>query len=659
LSQAGPRWLSRLPPTGRYGVAFLAVSAATALIVTSQRDVESAPASLLFCAVMLSAWLGGLRVGLLATALSVLAFGYFLTMPDYSLAAHRGSVPRLLVFTLAALFVCSLAAAQKRATQSLSKARDELAGKVGELQKANRALQVENAERRRAEALLQESERRFRALIEHSSDAILMIDREATIRYASPSFERVLGYAPEEAVGRNRLFFIDPDQHDDAAASFAGLPKEPGQFATLQNRMRHKDGSLRWLETTVTSWLDEPAVQAVVANVRDITERKLAEQALRESEQRFRDHAETASDFLWETGADHHFTYITGSFHASGFVLARLTDARCWDLMADRAEEADKWREHVAAIEAHVPFRGFVYRTIRADGSEAYVSTSGRPIFDADGAFQGYRGAASDVTTAVRARQAEEALQRAWAELAHISRLTTLGEITASIAHEVNQPLAAVVANASAGRRWLAVQPPNLQETRDALDRIVRDGNRAGDIINHIRALLKKSTAPRQRLSINEITLEVIALTRSELDMNRVALELQLADDLPLVTGDRVQLQQVILNLIVNAIEAMRDQGAGLRELLVSTSADAFHHVRVTVQDSGPGPDPAGIDRLFDAFYTTKEDGMGMGLAISRSIVEAHGGRLWAMPNAPRGAIFHFTLRAEGNEEVFRAALAS
>jgi signal transduction histidine kinase len=230
--------------------------------------------------------------------------------------------------------------------------------------------------------------------------------------------------------------------------------------------------------------------------------------------------------------------------------------------------------------------------------------------------------------------------------------VTTLGELTASIAHEINQPLAAVVTNANAGRRWLAAQPPNPDEVRTALDRIVRDGNRASDIIIRIRGLLNKSAAPMQRLRINETILEVMALTRSELQMHRIALNLQLADDLPPVIGDRIQLQQVALNLIVNAIEAMRGHGSGPRELLVGSCRDAANGVLVTVEDSGPGLDQAEIGRVFDAFYTTKLDGMGMGLAISRSIVEAHGGRLWATPNAPTGAIFQFFVPAEGGEDV-------
>jgi PAS domain S-box-containing protein len=499
--------------------------------------------------------------------------------------------------------------------------------------------------------LLRESEKRFRALIEHSSDAAIMVDGQGTILYASPPIERLLGYAPEEMVGQDRMAFIDPEQHDATRGGFVRLLQEPEKFVTVRRRVRHKDGSWRWVEVTATNWLDEPVVQAVVANLRDVTERKQAEDALRESEQRFRDYAETTSDFLWETGPDHRLT--RGSEKPLGAERPSCTGSgmRRWDFATDVEEEPEKWRRHIATLEARQAFRDFRYRTTLVDGSPVYLATSGKPVFNTEGRFVGYRGGATDITAAVRAAHTEEALQNVRAALAHATRVTTLGELTASIAHEINQPLAAVVTNASASRRWLAAKPPDLDEVREALDRIVREGNRASDIINRIRALLNKSAAPAQRLSINETILEIIALTRGELRINRIALNLQLANDLPPVIGDRVQLQQVILNLIINAVEAMRGHGWEPRDLLVGSCRDAGSGVLVTVEDSGPGLDPAVISRLFDAFYTTKQDGMGMGLAISRSIVEAHGGRLWVTPNAPRGAVFHFSVPAEDSEE--------
>jgi signal transduction histidine kinase len=198
--------------------------------------------------------------------------------------------------------------------------------------------------------------------------------------------------------------------------------------------------------------------------------------------------------------------------------------------------------------------------------------------------------------------------------------------------------------------RWLASQPPDLEAARRALGRVVRDGHRAGEVLDRIRALIKKAPPNKERVDVNEIISETIALTRPEAQQNGVALQMELANELPLVPGDRIQLQQVILNLIVNAIEAMSGDGAERRELLVVSGKDDPNGVRVAVRDSGPGLEKEDLDRLFDAFYTTKPLGMGMGLAISRTIIGSHGGRLWATPNMPRGAIFQFKLPIEGDE---------
>jgi signal transduction histidine kinase len=235
--------------------------------------------------------------------------------------------------------------------------------------------------------------------------------------------------------------------------------------------------------------------------------------------------------------------------------------------------------------------------------------------------------------------------ERALAELAHVNRVTTMGQLTASIAHEVNQPVAAVVTNADAALRWLGAQPPDLKEAREALGGIIVDGNRASDVIRRIRMLINKQVPTQNdRLDINETISEVIALTRSEVLRNGVSLQTRLVKDLPLIQGDRVQLQQVMLNLIVNAVQAMSGVSEGSRELLIGSGKDASTGVLVTVRDSGPGLNPESFDHLFDAFYTTKPGGMGMGLSICRSIIEAHGGQVWATANVPQGAIFQFIL---------------
>src|SRR5262245_53896127 len=255
----------------------------------------------------------------------------------------------------------------------------------------------------------------------------------------------------------------------------------------------------------------------------------------------------------------------------------------------------------------------------------------------------------SQIGQFIERKRAEEALVHARAELAYVTRVTTLGELAASIAHEVNQPLAAIVADATASLNWLAAANPNLDIVRETLDAIVKDGHRAADVIQRIRQLAARSAPPKVRLDLNDVVRDVIPLLRAELHRHEVALVLDLAADLPLVLGDRVQLQQVVLNLVMNAIEAMAAVTDRPRELRIGSTRHDADHVTVTVQDTGVGIDWSMRDQLFTAFFTTKLGGMGMGLSISRSIIEAHGGRLCTTPNRPHGALFHFALPvAEG-----------
>jgi C4-dicarboxylate-specific signal transduction histidine kinase len=245
-------------------------------------------------------------------------------------------------------------------------------------------------------------------------------------------------------------------------------------------------------------------------------------------------------------------------------------------------------------------------------------------------------------------RESERRYREAQMALAHANRVTTMGQLTASIAHEVNQPIAATVTHAQAALRWLGGDPPDLDEVRRGLDAIVKDGVRAGDVIGRIRALVNKVPPRHDGLDINKAILEVIEVARTELLRNGVSLQTELAKGLPVIQGDRIQLQQIVLNLIMNAVEAMSEASNGSRDLLISTGEDISKGVVVTVRDSGPGLSPESLGRLFDPFYTTKPGGMGMGLSICRSIIEAHGGRVWATANRPQGACFHFSLPADG-----------
>jgi PAS domain S-box-containing protein len=379
---------------------------------------------------------------------------------------------------------------------------------------------------------------------------------------------------------------------------------------------------------------------------REIAERKRAEEALRESEQRFRDYAETASDWLWETGPDHSFTRISEELTLGIGPAGRIGVTR-WDFATDLEEEPEKWRLHVATLEAHQPFRGFVYRTASADGSVVYIATSGKPVFDADGRFLGYRGVSTDVTATVRAEQVERALHLAQAELARVTRVTTLGELAASIAHEINQPLAAIGADANACLHWLAADRPDLDSVREALTAILKDGDRAAAVISRIRTLLARSPVAHGPCDLTGVIRDVLPLVGPEIERHGIILETSLTLDLPPVMGDRIQLQQVLLNLLLNAAEAVRDVPPERRRLVVRATLEPREDgpwAVVAVEDAGVGFGEVEAPRLFEAFYTTKPGGLGMGLSISRSIIDSHRGRLWATATPDHGATFHLAL---------------
>jgi PAS domain S-box-containing protein len=323
------------------------------------------------------------------------------------------------------------------------------------------------------------------------------------------------------------------------------------------------------------------------------------------------------------------------------------------DLVAGRIRWTDltppEWLDRDALAVAELKRTGiaqpFEKEYFRKDGSRVPVLI-GAATFEGGG----NEGVAFvlDLTERKRAeaeaRESERRYREMQTELAHANRVATMGQLAASIAHEVKQPIAATVSNAQAGLRWLSREPPDLEEVRQTLAQIVKDGNRAADVIGRIRDLIKKAPPRKMRLDINGAIREVIELTRGEALKNGVSVQTELANGLALIQGDRVQLQQVLLNLIINAIEAMSGASEGARELLVSTGKAEAGGVLIAVRDSGPGLAPTTLDRLFEPFYSTKSSGLGLGLSICRSIIEAHRGRLWASTNVPRGAIFQFTV---------------
>jgi len=293
------------------------------------------------------------------------------------------------------------------------------------------------------------------------------------------------------------------------------------------------------------------------------------------------------------------------------------------------------------------------FRVLLPSGTVKHIQVTRHPVLNDAGEVAKLLGTVIDVTERKRAEEERERLRQLEADLRHVNRVSVMGELAASVAHEVNQPLSGVVSNGSACLRWLAGDVPNVEEARETARRIVRDGKRAGEIVARIRAMATKSAATRQEeLDLNGTIREVLALVGDEAKKKSVVIQTQFADDLSAVSGDRVQVQQVVLNLVMNAIEAMTSADGRARELIITTRNTDAGQVQATIKDSGTGLDPNAIDKVFDPFYTTKSGGMGMGLSISRSIVQAHGGRLWATANDGPGTMFHFSLPRYQEEEV-------
>jgi len=371
-----------------------------------------------------------------------------------------------------------------------------------------------------------------------------------------------------------------------------------------------------------------------------IIERKQAEDALRQSEMYLAEaqRLSRTGSFGWNVPSGKIF-WSEESFSIFGYDKALSATL---DMVLQRVHPEDLALVQRTIDSASSDGKDFdlEHRLLMPDGSVKHVRAVARAAKDATSKLE-FIGALMDVTAAKRA---EEELHKAQAELAHVTRVTTLGEMTASIAHEVNQPLAAVVTNAGACLRWLDRGTPNMDEARRSVESIIKDGNRAADVIQRIRALSKKTDTQKLPIDINDVVNEVIALVRRELFSHQISLRTELAPALPVVLADRVQLQQVVINLVINGIESMQSVTDRPRELVIRSGQDNSDRVLVEVRDSGVGVDPETINRLFTAFFTTKPGGLGMGLSICRSIIEAHEGRLWASRNMGRGATFQFTM---------------
>jgi PAS domain S-box-containing protein len=538
--------------------------------------------------------------------------------------------------------------AERRPTEEdLHRAKAELEFRVekrtAELTQSNHVLVNEIARRQEVEDELRHSEQKFRLLVEGVRDyAISMLDLSGRVTSWNAGAEQIKGYKAHEILGQHFSRFYPPeylDQHEPQAE--LEVAAAAGRFESEGWRIR-EDGSRFWANVVITAVRDKQGKLIGFSKItRDLSDRKRAER----EQGKLTSLIERSSDFIGIASLEGEVRFV----NPAGQLLvglegdAAVQASRIPDFVfeADREKfEQEIWPSIVqrGEWEGEVRFRHF------KTGAAIPMLQKAFSIKDADSDHPLALATISrDITDRKRA---EEQLRLAQAELEHVSRVTTIGELTASIAHEINQPLAAIVNNANACARLLSYHPPDLEEVRLAVGDIAQSGTRAAEVITRVRALLKKSTVVKDRVDVNEVVLEVLALAEGELEKNHISVRTDLVPHLTPVLGDRIQLQQVILNLTMNGIEAMTAVTGRPRRLLIRSAMHESSQVLVAVHDSGAGLDPKIASHIFDAFFTTKPAGMGMGLPICRSIVEAHGGQLSLAPNESEGATFQFTLPA-------------
>jgi len=504
-------------------------------------------------------------------------------------------------------------------------------------------LKVQVSERQKAEAEVRELARgleaKIRRLVEANVVGIVMWNLEGVLTGANDAFLRMVQYDREDlASGRVRWTELTPAEwRGDDEHAIADL-KANGIFQPFEKEYLRKDGSR--VPVLLGGALLEGSGREGVAFVLDLSEQKRAESALRRSEaflaegQRL---SQTGS-FSWRVATDE----VTWSEQLYRIYELEIGVPVTFEVIRTRVHPEDSGLLERMMEQARGGGHDFEwqYRLLMPDYSTKYLHAVARATRDKEGQLE-YIAAVQDVTAR---RLSESALDKARAQLTHVARVTSLGVLTASIAHELNQPLSGIITNANTCLHKLAADPPDVDGARQTARRTIRDGNRASEVLARLRALFTKKEPTIELVNLNEAAKEVIALSASELQRNRMILRQELADDIPPVLGDRVQLQQVILNLLLNASDAMSGIDDRPRRLTISTARDEGDAVRVVLEDAGLGFDPETADRLFEPFYTTKSSGMGIGLSISRSIIERHQGRIWAERNDGAGATFSFSI---------------
>jgi PAS domain S-box-containing protein len=490
---------------------------------------------------------------------------------------------------------------------------------------------------------LSASEERFRRLVDALPDAIIVHSNDRIV-FVNPFGIRLLGAQnAQQIIGKNISEIIHPDYGATIKNRILRNYETGAGSPAMESTIISLDGSTVDIEATAIpiTWEGSRAIEVVI---RDARERKKVEQTAQEWQRRM-ELAERAglSIGLWDWDLNtNKVVWSEEAYRQFGLTKetfsGRVEDAVAWIHPGDRATVEEAIRRVLAGGREY----SSQYRVVRPDGTICWIDAYG--VVAREGPPR-MLGIGIDITNL---KKTEQSLKESKIEMAHMVRIAIAGELTASIAHEINQPLTAVVTDVSASLRWLGQHPPNLEEARTALTMAIREANRASDVIGRIRALLRKTPPPMRQLDVGEVVDDVLALAREELVTHGVTVTCEFAADVPRVLGDRIQLQQLFLNLIMNAIDAMGSVTDRSRRLLIKSSRHP-EGVLVQVHDSGEGVSPEQADQIFEPFFTTKAQGIGMGLAISHSIVEAHGGRLWVSSGSPHGAIFQFTLqKSEG-----------
>ena len=500
---------------------------------------------------------------------------------------------------------------------------------------------AEIADHKRAAEELLLSERQWREIFEHNPVMYFMVDAAGIVLSVNAFCASQLGYVVSELVGQSVLNVVFEEDKEFARENLAICLETLGRSNSWEVRQIRKDGTVLRVRENAKALRWEGGQPIVLIAGEDITERY---RAMLDSAQ-LAAIVSSSDDAIvgktldgkitsWNAGATSIFGYDADEMIGQSILRIIPPELRDEEVqILTRLQQGERIQH---------------YETVRIakDGRPIDISLTISPILDKSGRVVGASKVARDITSRKRA---EAELQDARTELLRMARVTSMSELTATIAHEVNQPLTGLINSGNACLHWLAGETPNVEAARLSVQRMLEAGIRASEVINRIRALLGKAPPEQVRLNINDTITEVLALIHSDVQRNRISLHTKLSNDVPLVSGDRIQLQQVVLNLVRNAIEAMSEASLP-RELSIASAKDESNGALVTVRDSGVGLDATALDRLFEAFYTTKAHGMGIGLSVSRKIIQSHGGQLWAMPSVPQGAIFQFRLPAAGEE---------